>query len=72
MSKYKVLYSFIDAWVSGKLTKPGWCICEVREYADGKVEVFRFTPRYLDDEDRVYKPILTSYVVLNDALLARK
>ena len=54
--EYRSIYRFIEAW-AGKSTSPGWCLCEVREYAavtiDGVpmpvLRVYNEPPQYVCD-----------------------
>lgn len=46
--EYRQTNRWVDAWGGGGAV-PGWSICEVREYANGKTRVHRGEARYLHE-----------------------
>lgn len=49
--EYRVPDTWIDAW-TGEHGFPGYSLCELREYADGKSRVWRSEARYLNDHQQ--------------------
>lgn len=49
--EYRATDRWIDAW-TGEHGFPGYCLCELREYADGRSMVWRSEARYLNDHDQ--------------------
>lgn len=54
---YEVSDRWVEAWGGGgshipgpASYQPGWCVCELRNYRDGTVKVFRHAPKYLHEE----------------------
>jgi len=50
---YRVSHQFIHAWYGGGPYHAGYCVCEVREYEDGSVHVWRGDPIYIADKPQV-------------------
>lgn len=42
--EYRVTDRWVDAWDS---PVAGWCVCELRDYADGTTRVHRYEPTYV-------------------------
>ena len=47
--KYKSSVPWVEAWDGGGPYVAGYCICEVREYEDGRTRVHKSKPLYLKD-----------------------
>jgi hypothetical protein len=59
--EYRTTYRWVDAWPGdGAVYVPGWCVCEVREYADGKVRVWTGKPTYTKD---AYSAVVTLHAI---------
>ena len=47
--EYRQTARWVDAWGGGGPYVAGWCVCEVREYADG-IRVHRAAPKYVSHD----------------------
>ena len=49
---YKSGVSWVDAWGGGGPYVSGYCVCELREYEDGKIRVHRSKSFYIKDRPK--------------------
>ena len=68
--EYQVLAEWLNAWPGGEFGRhPGWCITELRRYADGTVSQHRGDPMYLSDVSPAVAALHSIWLRANNSLM---
>ena len=68
--EYQVLAEWLNAWPGGEFGRhPGWCIMELRRYADGSIIQHRGEPMYLSDVSPAVAALHSIWLRANNSLM---
>ena len=68
--EYQVLAKWLNVWPGGEFgIHPGWCVMELRRYADGTVSQYRGDPMYLSDVSPAVAALHSIWLRANNSLM---